>query len=224
MHSPEDHYNPPPQTVLPVVYVDDMVLVLDKPAGLLTVPGRGEAKQDCLSKRAQDVYPEALIVHRLDRDTSGLVVMARGIVAQRALNLSFEKRLVDKCYEAVVIGTLPINPDWQEIDLPLLVDWPNRPKRTVNFEAGQRALTRWRCVSADTQRNCSRVELEPVTGRTHQLRVHMQALGHPMLGDTLYATPEALAMSDRLQLHARNLSIPHPGNGVVLEFRAPVPF
>jgi tRNA pseudouridine32 synthase/23S rRNA pseudouridine746 synthase len=201
-----------------------MVLVLDKPAGLLTVPGRGEAKQDCLSKRAQDVYPEALIVHRLDRDTSGLVVMARGIVAQRALNLSFEKRLVDKCYEAVVIGTLPINPEWQEIDLPLLVDWPNRPKRTVNFEAGQRALTRWRCVSADTQRNCSRVELEPVTGRTHQLRVHMQALGHPMLGDTLYATPEALAMSDRLQLHARNLSIPHPGKGVVLEFHAPVPF
>jgi tRNA pseudouridine32 synthase/23S rRNA pseudouridine746 synthase len=224
MHSPEDHYNPPPQNVLPVVYVDDMVLVLDKPAGLLTVPGRGEAKQDCLSKRAQDVYPEALIVHRLDRDTSGLVVMARGIVAQRALNLSFEKRLVDKCYEAVVIGTLPVSQNWQDIDLPLLVDWPNRPKRTVNFEAGQRALTRWRCISADATRNCSRVELEPVTGRTHQLRVHMQALGHPMLGDTLYATPEALAMSDRLQLHARSLSIPHPGTGKLLEFNAIVPF
>ena len=224
MHSPEDHYDPPPLTALPVVYLDELMLVLDKPAGLLTVPGRGEAKQDCLSKRAQDVYPEALIVHRLDRDTSGLVVMARGIVAQRALNLSFEKRLVAKCYEAMVVGTLPVRQDWQDIDLPLLVDWPNRPKRTVNFEAGQRALTRWRCVSADATRNCSRVELEPVTGRTHQLRVHMQALGHPMLGDTLYATPEALAMSDRLQLHARSLSIPHPGTGKLLEFNASVPF
>jgi tRNA pseudouridine32 synthase/23S rRNA pseudouridine746 synthase len=170
------------------------------------------------------VYPEALVVHRLDRDTSGLVVMARGIVAQRAMNLSFEKRLVDKRYEAVVSGTLPVTQDWQEIDLPLLVDWPNRPKRTVNFEAGQRALTRWRCTSVNATHNIARVELEPVTGRTHQLRVHMQALGHPMLGDTLYATPEALAQSDRLQLHARSLSIPHPGTGKVLEFNAAVPF
>ena len=224
MHSPDDHYNPPAQTELPVVYVDDAMLVLNKPAGLLTVPGRGEAKQDCLSKRAQDVYPEALIVHRLDRDTSGLVVMARGIVAQRAINLSFEKRLVDKRYEAVVIGLLPVSEDWQEIDLPLLVDWPNRPKRTVNYAEGQQALTRWRCIGVDTARGCSRVELEPVTGRTHQLRVHMQALGHPMLGDTLYATPEALALSDRLQLHARTLSIPHPVSGQMMEFTAPVPF
>ena len=224
MHSPDDHYNPPPQTELPVVYVDDAMVVLDKPAGLLTVPGRGEAKQDCLSKRVQDRYPEALIVHRLDRDTSGLVVMARGIVAQRALNLSFEKRLVDKCYEAVVIGTLPVSDTWQEIDLPLLVDWPNRPKRTVNHTEGQHALTRWRCVAVDAERGCSRVELEPVTGRTHQLRVHMQALGHPMLGDTLYATPQALALSSRLQLHARTLSLLHPGSGQRLEFRTPVPF
>ena len=224
MHSLDDHYNPPPLTELPVVYVDDALVVLDKPAGLLTVPGRGEAKQDCLSKRVQDRYPEALIVHRLDRDTSGLVVMARGIVAQRALNLSFEKRLVDKCYEAVVIGTLPVSDVWQEIDLPLLVDWPNRPKRTVNHAEGQQALTRWRCVAVDAARGCSRVELEPVTGRTHQLRVHMQALGHPMLGDTLYATPPALALSSRLQLHARTLSLPHPGNSQRLVFHAPLPF
>ncbi len=224
MHSPDDHYNPPAQTELPVVYVDDAMLVLNKPAGLLTVPGRGESKQDCLSKRAQDVYPEALIVHRLDRDTSGLVVMARGVNAQRAINLSFEKRLVDKRYEAVVIGLLPVSDDWQEIDLPLLVDWPNRPKRTDNHAEGQQALTRWRCISVDEAIGCSRVELEPVTGRTHQLRVHMQALGHPMLGDTLYATPEALALSDRLQLHARSLSIPHPDSAQVVEFTAPVPF
>ncbi|WP_296509063.1 RluA family pseudouridine synthase [Rhodoferax sp.] len=224
MHSPEDIYNPPPAGPLPVIYVDDAMVVLHKPAGLLTVPGRGEAKQDCLSKRTQDEYPEALVVHRLDRDTSGLVVMARGIVAQRALNLAFEKRQVDKCYEAVVAGLLPVDESWQEINLPLLVDWPNRPKRTVNHAEGQHALTRWRCMAVDTLRNCSRVELEPVTGRTHQLRVHMQALGHPMLGDTLYATPEALAQSDRLQLHARTLSIPHPTSGERREFHAPVPF
>ena len=220
----EDHYNPPAQGELPLVYEDDWLLVLNKPAGLLTVPGRGEAKQDCLSKRTQDIYPEALIVHRLDRDTSGLVVMARGIVAQRALNLSFEKRLVNKCYEAVVFGKLPVNREWQDIDLPLLVDWPNRPKRTVNYTDGQQALTRWRCISVDDARDCSRVELEPVTGRTHQLRVHMQALGHPMLGDTLYANPQALALSDRLQLHARSLSLPHPETGAAMEFEAPVPF
>ena len=220
----EDIYSPPPAGPLPVVYVDDAIVVLNKPAGLLTVPGRGETKQDCLSKRTQDVYPEALIVHRLDRDTSGLVVMARGIVAQRAINLAFEKRQVDKCYEAVVAGLLPLGEAWQEIDLPLLVDWPNRPKRTVNHAEGQQALTRWRCIAADAVRNCSRVELEPVTGRTHQLRVHMQALGHPMLGDTLYATPEALALSNRLQLHARTLLIPHPVSGLQMEFHAPVPF
>ena len=224
MHSPEDHYNPPALTELPVVYFDEVLLVLNKPAGLLTVPGRGEAKQDCLSKRVQDVYPEALIVHRLDRDTSGLVVMARGIVAQRAINLSFEHRLVDKCYEAMVEGMLPVAEEWQEINLPLLVDWPNRPKRTVNHTEGQQALTRWRCVGHDAARGCSRVELEPVTGRTHQLRVHMQALGHPMLGDTLYATPQALAKSDRLLLHARSLSLPHPSSGQTLQFEAPVPF
>jgi tRNA pseudouridine32 synthase / 23S rRNA pseudouridine746 synthase len=224
MHSPDDHYNPPAQTALPVVYVDDAMLVLNKPAGLLTVPGRGEAKQDCLSKRAQEVYPEALIVHRLDRDTSGLVVMARGLQAQRAINLSFEHRLVDKCYEALVEGLLPPAEEWQEINLPLLVDWPNRPKRTVNYAEGQHALTRWRCIGNDPARGCSRVELEPVTGRTHQLRVHMQTIGHPILGDTLYATPEALAKSDRLLLHARSLTLPHPSSRNAIPFDAPVPF
>jgi tRNA pseudouridine32 synthase / 23S rRNA pseudouridine746 synthase len=224
MHNPDDHYHPPPQTKLPVVYVDDALLVLHKPAGLLTVPGRGEAKQDCLSQRAQQAYPEALVVHRLDRDTSGLVVMARGLAAQRAINLAFEKRQVDKRYEAVVMGLLPLGEMWQTIDLPLLVDWPNRPKRTVNHAQGQHARTRWRCTAIDTLRGCSRVELEPVTGRTHQLRVHMQALGHPILGDTLYAPPEALALSARLQLHACTLCLPHPLSARRVEFTAPVPF
>jgi tRNA pseudouridine32 synthase/23S rRNA pseudouridine746 synthase len=220
----EDIYKPPPAGPLPLLYVDEMLLVLNKPEGLLTVPGRGELKQDCLSKRVQDVYPEALIVHRLDRDTSGLVLMARGAAAQRALNLSFEKRLVDKRYEAVVEGLVPDHSDWQEINLPLLVDWPNRPKRTVNFQSGQPALTRWRRVGGFAPERCCRVELEPVTGRTHQLRVHLQSIGHPILGDTLYASPETLARSARLQLHARNLSIPHPATGKRQDFTAPVPF
>jgi len=224
MHSPEDHYDPPPNAGLPVIFVDEAILVLDKPAGLLTVPGRGDAKQDCLSRRAQDDYPDALIVHRLDRDTSGLVLMARGAAAQRTINLAFEKRQTGKRYEALVIGQLPVSDKWQEIDLPLLVDWPNRPKRTINHAEGQPALTRWRCVGTDTARGCSRVELEPVTGRTHQLRVHMQAIGHPILGDTLYAPAEGLALAQRLHLHARSLSLPHPATGQIVEFKAPVPF
>jgi tRNA pseudouridine32 synthase/23S rRNA pseudouridine746 synthase len=224
MHSPEDHYDPPPNTGLPVIFADASILVLDKPAGLLTVPGRGESKQDCLSRRAQDPYPDALIVHRLDRDTSGLVLMARGATAQRAINLAFEKRHTEKRYEALVMGLLPVSDEWQEVNLPLLVDWPNRPKRTINYAEGQPALTRWRCIAADASKDCSRVELEPVTGRTHQLRVHMQAMGHPMLGDTLYAPAEGLALADRLMLHARSLAFPHPTTGQMVGFSAPVPF
>lgn len=203
---------------LEVVYVDDAIVVLNKPSGLLTVPGRGPEKQDCLSKRAQARYPDALIVHRLDRDTSGLVVMARGLPAQRVVNLAFEQRRVDKRYVAVVSGPLPVGDAWQEIDLPMLVDWPNRPKRTINYTDGQQALTRWRCTAVDPLANTSRLDLEPVTGRTHQLRVHMQAIGHPMLGDTLYAPPDVQAQAPRLLLHSGLLSLPHPVSGETREF------
>lgn len=203
---------------LEVVFADDAIVVLNKPSGLLTVPGRGPDKADCLSKRVQARYPDALIVHRLDRDTSGLVVMARGLPAQRVLNLAFEQRRVDKRYTAVVTGLLAMDDQWHEIDLPMLVDWPNRPKRTINFEEGQSALTRWRCTDVDAQANTSRVELEPVTGRTHQLRVHMQAIGHPMVGDTLYAPPEVQTQADRLLLHSGLLSFPHPVTGAVQEY------
>lgn len=203
---------------LEVVYVDDAIVVLNKPSGLLTVPGRGPEKQDCLSKRAQARYPDALIVHRLDRDTSGLVVMARGLPAQRVVNLAFEQRRVDKRYVAVVGGPLPVSDTWQDIDMPMLVDWPNRPKRTINYTDGQQALTRWRCTAVDPLANTSRVDLEPVTGRTHQLRVHMQAIGHPMLGDTLYAPPEVQAQAPRLLLHSGLLSLPHPISGETREF------
>ena len=205
---------------LEVVHADHAILVLNKPSGLLTVPGRGPEKQDCLSKRVQSRYPDALIVHRLDRDTSGLVVFARGLPAQRALNLAFEQRRVDKRYTAVVTGQLPIDDQWHEINLPMLVDWPNRPKRTINHAEGQSALTRWRCTAVNAMDNTSRVELEPVTGRTHQLRVHMQAIGHPMVGDTLYAPPDVQAQSNRLLLHSGMLSFPHPVSGVVHEYTA----
>lgn len=205
---------------LEVVHADHAILVLNKPSGLLTVPGRGPEKQDCLSKRVQSRYPDALIVHRLDRDTSGLVVFARGLPAQRALNLAFEQRRVDKRYTAVVTGQLPIDDQWHEINLPMLVDWPNRPKRTINHAEGQSALTRWRCTAVNAVDNTSRVELEPVTGRTHQLRVHMQAIGHPMVGDTLYAPPDVQAQSNRLLLHSGMLSFPHPVSGVVHEYTA----
>ncbi|MBT0571604.1 RluA family pseudouridine synthase [Curvibacter sp. CHRR-16] len=226
------HHNSAPETSTytpPVggeqwLHADDHLVVVCKPAGLLSVPGRGEDKQDCLSSRVQARYPDALVVHRLDRDTSGIVIMARGLEAQRALNLSFEKRLVDKRYEALVDGILPVEETWQEIDLPIVVDWPNRPRRIIDAVHGQHALTRWRCLGHVAALEASRVELEPFTGRTHQLRVHMQALGHPMLGDSLYAPPAVLQRAPRLLLHARYLQVPHPHTGTLQTFEAPPPF
>lgn len=207
------------------LYIDDTLLVLDKPSGLLSVPGRGEDKQDCLSARVQDQYPEALIVHRLDRDTSGLIVMARGPAAQSALSKSFIARSVHKRYLAVVAGAVNASAqEWGTIDLPLIVDWPNRPKHHVNYEQGKPSVTRWRILAYDEQRVTTRLELEPVTGRTHQLRVHLQALGHPILGDTLYAPPEVQALAPRLLLHAWSLTFQHPITGEQLAFESPAPF
>jgi len=201
--------------------------VLDKPAGLLAVPGRGADKQDCLSKRAQALWPEALVVHRLDMATSGLLLMARGAEAQRHLSMAFAARAVHKRYEAVVHGLLapPESADgWGEIDLPLILDWPNRPRSIVDPERGKPSLTRWRVLAQDRASGSTRVALEPVTGRSHQLRVHLQALGHPILGDALYAPPEVQARSDRLLLHACALRLPHPGSGQACDFSSPAPF
>lgn len=216
---------------LQVVHADDTLIVLDKPAGLLAVPGRGPDKQDCLSARAQARWPDALVVHRLDMATSGLVVMARGLAHQRTLSRAFETRQVHKRYTAVVAGALsnPL-PDngWNFIDLPLTVDWPNRPRSIVNRELGKPSLTRWRLAAAQSPAPhagiTTRLELEPVTGRTHQLRVHLQAIGHPIVGDALYASPQQLAMADRLLLHAHWLQLPHPLDGQAIEFHSPCPF
>ena len=207
------------------VYADDTLLVLDKPSGLLAVPGRGADKQDCLATRVQAHYPDALIVHRLDMATSGLMVMARGPAVQRALSKTFAARAVKKRYIAVVAGRLDAPPqDWDEIDLPIIVDWPNRPLRIVDYARGKPSLTRWRVLGYDEAGSRTRVELEPVTGRSHQLRVHLRALGHPILGDTLYAPPEVQAVSGRLLLHAWSLGFVHPVTGESLAFESPAPF
>lgn len=209
-----------PTVPLRVVYVDDAIVVLDKPSGLLSVPGRGPDKQDCLSLRVQGQYPDALVVHRLDMATSGLTVMARGVQAQRTLSEAFANRLVNKRYEAVVHGVVeaPCGDDWRTIDLPIGVDWPNRPRRKIDLLAGKASQTRVQLLHVDAQRQISHMLLEPLTGRTHQLRLHLQAIGHPILGDALYAPPAVVAMAPRLLLHARDLAFAHPVSGRALRF------
>ncbi|MDP3136883.1 MAG: pseudouridine synthase [Burkholderiaceae bacterium] len=207
------------------LYADASLLVFDKPSGLLAVPGRGADKQDCLSARAQAAYPDALIVHRLDMATSGLIVMARSVASQRALSQEFAAREVSKRYIAIVAGRLDAPPDtWGVIDLPIIVDWPNRPLRIIDHSLGKPSQTRWRVLGYDASGSNTRVELEPVTGRSHQLRVHLRALGHPILGDALYAPQEVQALVGRLLLHAVSLGFVHPVTGKLMTFESPPPF
>ncbi len=213
-----------PGTALEVVYQDAFVLVLNKPAGLLAVPGKGPDKQDCLSARVQAQYPDALVVHRLDMATSGLMLMARGAEMQRGLSAAFAQRLVHKRYVAVVAGLLVPSAEWQTVDLPIAVDWPRRPLRIIDATHGQSSQTRWRCVATNTAQQTSRLELEPITGRSHQLRVHLQALGHPIWGDALYAPPSVQAASPRLLLHAQSLELTHPATGETMQWHCPTPF
>jgi tRNA pseudouridine32 synthase/23S rRNA pseudouridine746 synthase len=214
-------YLPPADTGLTPLFVDDTLLVVDKPAGLLSVPGRGEDKADCLASRIQLQYPDALIVHRLDMSTSGLLLLARGEEMHRQLSRLFRERLVDKRYIAVVDGCLAAEAG--EVALPLICDWPNRPRQKVDFEIGKRSLTRFRRLAFDAANNVTRVELEPITGRSHQLRVHMAELGHPILGDDLYAGA-AEGKAERLLLHAMDLAFVHPLTGEALSFHCPPPF
>lgn len=214
-----------PLADLSVLYADDAMLVLDKPAGLLSVPGRGEDKQDCLSTRAQRCYPDALIVHRLDMATSGVMVLARGAAAQRSLNHAFASRAVTKRYIAIVDGNLAAPTEtWGLIDLPIIVDWPNRPLRVIDHQRGKPSMTRWRALSHATDPDTTRLELEPVTGRSHQLRVHLLALGHAIVGDALYGDQRIQAMTERLLLHACSLELNHPITGEPMRFVSPEPF
>lgn len=214
---------------LDMVFADDHLLVLNKPSGLLSVPGRGEDKQDCLIVRAQSQWPDALTVHRLDMATSGLVVIARGPQVQRTLSQAFALREVHKTYEAVVNGILQSEDSsradaWHDIQIPLLIDWPNRPKSKIDWDHGKPSHTQWRVKSGPACESATRVEMKPLTGRTHQLRLHMMAIGHAILGDSLYATSEILAKSPRLLLHARELQFRHPITAEWMAFESTVPF
>lgn len=210
----------PPMDPLAVVYADDDLLIIDKPSGLLSVPGKAEAHQDSLELRVRAAYPEALLVHRLDMDTSGIMVFARNKPAQRHLGMQFEKRMMKKIYVARVDGV--IDADEGVVDLPLILDWPNRPLQIVDHENGKPAITVWRVLSREP--HATRVELKPETGRTHQLRVHMQALGHTILGDRFYGNEVQIAAEPRLQLHAQQLSLRHPNGGAWHEFKCDLPF
>ncbi|TNC99530.1 MAG: hypothetical protein FD121_266 [Gallionellaceae bacterium] len=199
-----------------ILFQDAHLLIVHKPAGLLSVPGRGEDKQDCLSARIQHVFPDALVVHRLDMATSGLMVFARGEAMQRELSRMFREREVTKRYVALVEGAL--ENEVGEIDLPLIVDWPNRPKSKVDHESGKPSLTRYRLLGIEG--GDSRVELEPITGRTHQLRLHLASIGHPIIGDTLYDGRSA----ERLMLHATRLAFNHPITAEPLYFESDAPY
>lgn len=213
------HYSPPPEAAQ-ILLADAHVLVVDKPAGLLSVPGRGEDRADCLINRLRVDFPTVLLVHRLDLDTSGVIVFALTADAQRDLGRQFETRSTSKAYTARLAGHL--SPAEGRVDLPLIVDWPNRPRQHVNVETGRPAQTDWRVLSHDPD-GTTRVALMPLTGRSHQLRVHMMELGHPILGDTLYASGAALDYP-RLMLHAQSLGFAHPATGEALDVTAPCPF
>ncbi len=202
-----------------ILHHDHELLFVDKPSGLLSVPGKGEHLADCLIARVQAVFPEALLVHRLDRDTSGVMVFALTPHAQRHLGLQFEKRQTKKTYLARVFGRV----EGREgtVDLPLIVDWPNRPKQHVDFENGKPAVTDWKVLRYED--NATRMRLFPQTGRSHQLRVHMLELGHPILGDPFYATGAALD-APRLMLHAESLRLRHPDGGKGITIKAKCPF
>ncbi|MEM0947811.1 MAG: RluA family pseudouridine synthase [Pseudomonadota bacterium] len=203
----------PPETPLDILHADHEVLVVNKPPGLLSVPGKGEHLADCLIARLATAYPEVLLVHRLDRDTSGVMVFAVSPHAQRHLGLQFEKRRVRKVYVARVAGV--VKDDTGKVDLPLAVDWPNRPKQHVDHQNGRAAVTDWRVVRRATDE--TRIRLYPKTGRSHQLRVHMREIGHPILGDPFYATGAARA-HPRLMLHAESLRFRHPDGGKGMTF------
>ena len=209
---------------IPILHVDESLLVVDKPAGLLSVPAGGEGRQDCLAARIRARWADARIVHRLDAATSGLVLFARGAEMLRRMSLAFEQRIVGKQYVAVVHGH--VAQDDGEIDLPLAEDADHRPRQIVDPVRGRRALTRYRVLDRESAGSdaATRLELKPVTGRSHQLRVHLLSLGHPILGDPLYAPPESAARFARMHLHATRIAFLHPHARVPMLFDSPPPF
>jgi tRNA pseudouridine32 synthase/23S rRNA pseudouridine746 synthase len=209
-----------------LIYEDSALLVFNKPSGLLSVPGKGPEKADCLRTRVQQVYPEALTVHRLDMSTSGILLMARSAELHSQLSIAFQDRAVKKSYVAVVNGHVQEDAvhEWQLIDKPIATDWINRPLQKIDFRDGKPSQTLYKIISYDAASDTTRLELAPITGRTHQLRVHLQSLGHAILGDHLYASPDIQAKSSRLLLHASSLSISHPITGLAIEWQCAAPF
>ena len=215
-----EDYHPSLEPWLHVLYQDEHIIVVNKPSGLLSVPGRLPEHNDSIMTRIQRDFPGAESVHRLDMSTSGVMVVALTKAAERELKRQFREREPSKTYIAQVWGQLL--PDEGLVDLPLICDWPNRPKQKVCFETGKAAQTEWEVLERDAV-SC-RVQLKPITGRSHQLRVHMLAMGHPILGDNFYASPEAKALASRLLLHAERLTITHPVFGNSMTFRQPAEF
>jgi tRNA pseudouridine32 synthase / 23S rRNA pseudouridine746 synthase len=209
-----------------LIYEDSTLLLFNKPSGLLSVPGKGPDKADCLRTRVQQVYPEALTVHRLDMSTSGILLMARSAELHRKLSIAFANREVEKRYIAVVEGKVAEHSAeiWQLIDKPIATDWINRPQQKIDAQEGKPSQTRYKLLSYDATADTTRLELAPITGRTHQLRVHLQSIGHSILGDHLYASPEMMAKSVRLMLHASELRLAHPVSGNSLTFQCACPF
>lgn len=203
---------------LVIIHKDDDLLVVDKPSGLLSVPGRD--LPDSLQSRLKDLYPESLLVHRLDMATSGLMVFARNKTAQRHLGLQFERRHTTKSYLARVAGQ--VAGESGRINLPLIADWPNRPRQMVSWEHGKPSVTDWEVLTREDK--ATRLALHPITGRSHQLRVHCWAMGHPILGDRIYAMDDVFEAAPRLQLHAWRLGLRHPADGTPVQFEAACPF
>jgi tRNA pseudouridine32 synthase/23S rRNA pseudouridine746 synthase len=213
-------YDPPKSPYLNIVFQDNDILVLDKPTGLLSVAGRLEIHKDSLQTRVQRVYPTASVVHRLDMSTSGIMLMALNKESHRNISRQFQDRKISKRYLARVYGKP--SSETGSVDLPLIGDWLNRPKQKVDFEVGKPSLTNWKILSSDSR--TSLIELEPVTGRSHQLRVHMLSIGHPILGDKFYAHEEAFKLSKRLDLHAAYIKFSHPTTNQVMEFLIDIKF
>ncbi len=215
----------PPETPLDILYQDDDLIFVNKPSGLLSVPGKANFHKDSLELRLKSEFPNTLLVHRLDMATSGVMVFARNPNAQRHIGLQFEKRYTKKIYLARVAGD--VQGHTGHINLPLMTDWPNRPMQHVDFTRGKSAQTDWQSVERQTLRGgqlATRLYLYPVTGRSHQLRVHMLAIGHPILGDRLYAPDAIFQAADRLQLHALSLKLRHPADGRWIDIEAAAPF
>jgi len=220
------HYHPPTDPYLDVLYVDDHLLVLNKQSGLLSVPGKSLDHRDCLESRAVEAYSDALIIHRLDMETSGVIALARDKKTHALISKQFERRKTQKTYIARLFGHL--KNDTGSIDFPLICDWPNRPKQMVDHANGKAALTHYKVlereVSVAEKTAVTRVEFTPISGRSHQLRVHALSIGHPILGDNLYGSELSQKAARRLQLHAKMLTLFHPALEKTMTFEAPLPF